>query len=135
MKDGQVYRDRLLYLADEVEKVADGHFNFNYWECKLALDEGCRTVRCAIGLASVLPMFKDLGLKMNAQGHPTMQGRNDVYCLRLIYEEIFGLTEQEGNFLFLPNACGNNLKSTASAQEVAENIRKFVAKNQNPVAS
>lgn len=126
-----IYINRLLYLAGEVAKEKTKRFDFGHyvgadWRGDPKLS--CGTIRCAIGLASTLPRFRRLGLELRfwhliRTVFPYIKGRaNPVIGV----PEIFGLSLEEYNALFVPSNAPNYLDGEATAKEVAAQIRDFV---------
>jgi hypothetical protein len=138
MKKDQIYRKRLLVLADFLKTVPKKRFDFKHW---VGLDWAgdpkltCGTTACALGWATTIPMFKRLGMYLGKAENYVEVG----ICLKGIgvdedhFEEIgmkiFGLRNEEMHLLFVPRMMGGNessLGSDATAKDVARHIRKFV---------
>ncbi len=150
--DARLFKARLLKLARFVKKqVPRDRFNFKrYFAMSPTVDalplttqpsmSLCNSVGCALGWGTAVPEFKKLGLHLFKDngfvgvGYGLDHGSYAACAL-------FGLTEDEFNFLFIPRedlqdepehvrhwdtyGCFSPLRS-ASAQEVAENIEWFV---------
>ena len=140
----KVYKRRLLKLADFLDELPKERFDYrewvdNNWNGKL--DISCNSKACAFGWASTIKSFRKLGLRL-------MKTQNFGYGYICLAKEdgttygdefvagrvIFGLTEEETSFLFIPNHPydlddGNELCSPsdeATPKQVAKHIRKFV---------
>lgn len=131
-----VTKRRLLKLAAFLEKLPPERFDYDRWVGNDWLGEpdlSCGTAACALGWATTIPEFRRLGLRLSRCGEP--------HCGRLYDHaaatEIFGVTENEAAFLFIPDRFAPRewLKwrsnwspnPDASAKMVARHIRWFVA--------
>jgi hypothetical protein len=149
-----IQRKRLLKLADFLDQLPPQKFDFDtiavegakpHKEALKARKESCGTTACAIGWMPVVfprltrwvrtPCYFD-----SVAIHIGPAGRGKARDFE-VAEQVFGLTEQEAEWLFLPDAtlyehsddlwntgcsiispCG----SDATAKQVARHIRKFV---------
>jgi hypothetical protein len=127
MKTEQVYKDRLLFLADKLHQLdilAPQRFDFNRWvgtDWKGKQDLSCGTQCCGFGLACSLPEFQALGLRLHVDmigneelgtpsfGFPTVSPVGTDLHASLSAREtehaadvIFGLNRDEFYFLFMP---------------------------------
>ena len=130
-------KERLLKLAEHLEKGQLGHeifsfttFNSDDWQDRADINRGitgCGTSGCAIGECPfVWPEEWSFDL---LEGMPVLRkcsGPMDSAC------KWFGLTDNEACHLFLPGCYrmqygGNPLGGRATKDQVAANIRAFVA--------
>jgi hypothetical protein len=137
--------DLLELLADRLETEKRipffyGTFVGSDWEGDP--DLRCGTTACAAGLATTMPEFMALGLKLfGAPGMCTVQVPDkDDYVLNgaEAMGEILGLAYGESAFLFYPlTSLGDNISppESASAAEVAAHIRAFVKRKREEMAS
>lgn len=121
-------RERLLLLAEHLEKGKLGHAQFNFGIFNDSHAPTCGTAGCAIGECPIL-FPKDWN--WGKRGEPLLiDGRR--YDASEDGERFFGLDEREFDHLFIP-LCqvhlygGEILDDDATAAEVAANIRAFVA--------
>lgn len=159
-----VHAERLLMLANFLEKeVKEDRFNFNTWSSSAGLRDyineavtaksefipvpegACGTTACALGWATTIPAFRDLGLRLfvNRWGEvwPGMvdDKTDDSTWTNIINacNRLFGLTPDETNYLFTPGIAGDDdlsedltnddkPPSDAMKVEVADHIRAFV---------
>ena len=143
METREVYKERLLKLANFLDKVPVERFNYRHWYGNGSHDDGCQdlscgTTACALGWAATMPEFQALGFKVVGMrpGMPTEDpvmasiGFNDTPWSSA--QRLFGLSFCEAEFLFQPDLVRldkkskNKLSGDASAQDVAQHIRKFV---------
>lgn len=118
-----IHVDRLLRLAEFLDRVPENRFDFSRW-----IGEGwegdpamCGTTACAIGHACFMPEFRKLGATLNRFGLPSLVG--DPYSdASDVGSEIFGLDREEFSSLFVP---GYGLDDDATAAQVAARIREF----------
>lgn len=111
MSFGLIHAERLLRLAEHLERGKLGHDRFNYGH--LSRLDSCGTSGCAIG--ELWTCFPEL----------SYQPRGGFLAMRF-----FELNQIEVAELFYPRTssfCGysNNLEPTASKYEVASHIRAF----------
>lgn len=133
--------ERLLKLASFLETVPEKGFKFVQWfrgdTCDIT---DCGTIGCGLGWATAVPEFRDLGLKIFKvsdgwkSGYPAIRPAEDItgqwVATCEATREIFGLTEDETEYLFTPNEDGyddERLPEDATAKELAAHIRRFVA--------
>ncbi len=101
----------------------------------------CGTTACALGWAPHLPAAKKLGIALKSTRVPgwvfgTTIASTDFYINgrksspERVSKKLFGLSDAAYDFLFHPEinlGCLQSPKGTATAEEVAEHIRTFVA--------
>ncbi len=144
-----IHTDRLLRLADFIETLPEGRFKFSYWvgaTWQGAEDLSCGTTACAIGWATTMPEFRELGLRLFRNrdfAYPALIGHSldgsNVEEWRATVEAlhfIFGIDEDAAEYLFVPGAIdeedrtdneyGTLLSRFSSASIVANRIRRFV---------
>lgn len=143
MNKNHVYKQRLLSLADFLQKLPKKRFNYNHWvgeDWGGKADLSCGTTACALGWATTMPAFRRLGLRLvNNEalgfGVVTMKGSNfDDDSSTDAAHQVFGLDNREFEYLFTPE--GDSLSEIgltergpgedATAKEVARHIRSFV---------
>lgn len=148
-------RKRLLKLADFLDQLPPQKFDFGsiaierekpHMEALKARKESCGTTACAIGwMPAVFPRLTEWkgrcklfdGDTLLSVGFRGGRGERDFQ----VAEEVFGLTEQEAEWLFMPDAVVDNglmpwdegykdmyspCGSNTTAKQVARHIRKFV---------
>lgn len=147
-------RKRLLKLADFLDQLPPQKFDFDsiavegekpHKEALKARKESCGTTACAIGwMPAVFPRLtrwvRTIAPWDTVTIHIAPKGRSKMRDFQ-VAEDVFGLTEQEAEWLFMPDAVVNNglewwdkgyaeaispCDSGATAKEVARHIRKFV---------
>jgi hypothetical protein len=132
----RVHANRLLKLAELLEKLPRKRFDFAHWagpDWKGAADLSCGTKACALGWATTLPSIRRLGIRLELV--PYRSGRNvtTVVCPfggpYQAGELAFGLSAADFECLFTP--WGNGL-GRPTPKQVAKHIRKFVAKRMAP---
>lgn len=147
----QIFLDRLLTLADFLEtELVSRRFDYSRW-VDLNWDGSsellsCNTTACALGWATAIPEFQELGLRLfQAKGrvstfgvvgladHPPTNTNEPWATVCHATKEVFGLTEEQTKFLFCPEEMGypeytGKLPPEATASQVAAHIRKFVQK-------
>jgi len=138
--------ERLLYLAREVAKTRPdkkvgnrppfyfgSYADYDKWDGKNQ-QLTCGTSACAIGLASTLPIFRRLGLRLKKVSddwvtttvQPYIRGGANSYNQSYIdVAEKLGLDVEEYCALFTPDAPPSWFADNASPQDVARNIRSF----------
>jgi hypothetical protein len=135
---------RLLKLADFLEtKVPPTRFNFNRWvgyDWKGADDISCGTSACALGWATQMPEFRKLGLRLvlteeNIGGVQLSKGRGGrrpraagPLSMRAAMR-LFGLTNKQAEYLFVPHISEGGPGAEATPVVVANHIRRFVECN------
>ncbi len=137
--------ERLLYLAREVAKTKPdksvggrppfyfgSYADFDKWDGKNQ-KLTCGTTGCAIGLASTLPKFRRLGLRLRKISNdwgtvqPYIKGgwnEDDIFSITDI-ADVLGLIDSEYCALFVPESQPTWLPEDSSPKEVADNIRSF----------
>jgi hypothetical protein len=143
------FKKRLLKLADFGDSLLPEQFNFRCfvgenWKGRANLS--CGTNACMFGWSTTIPSFRRLGLRMSMShmdivAWPHLAGDRVAFESTLrAGEVIFGLSEHEFKYLFLPYQDLNNEEReyqkdnfesvspdrNATAQQVAEHIRSFV---------
>jgi hypothetical protein len=133
--------NRLLALADEVEKVPRKGFYYGYWYGKqdeLPKVMDCGTSCCALGLAAKMRKFRKLGLVWGNQGWggalvPEIKGTEDLGLNAA--SKIFGLVGNQASYVFAnAEQVEPKLSKNATPKTVANHIRHFCkefAKNPN----
>ena len=105
------YKRRLLVLADKLDTLPLGRFNFARWagnDWKGAPDLSCGTSACALGWSTTIPEFRALGLRLYmSNGIPWVGLEHDMQGVSIgtpekAAEYIFGLNQEEFDFLFIP---------------------------------
>src|SRR5580765_4884862 len=103
--------ERIELLADHMDTVPEDEFNFGRWGCH-DFEPGatCGTSGCAIGHATTMPYFRDLGLSLyydESAGHvyPCLvkDGKRLDLTLKESVMQVFGCSEALFGRLFLPN--------------------------------
>ena len=131
-----IHFDRLLKLADFLDALPPKRFHYNHWvgdDWGGAADFSCGTTACALGWATTMPEFRELGLRMGRCGCtpnckvPSVQLGNlsDLGAA----QDLFGLENEEARFLFIPKRALDGIvgpDEDASALEVSAHIRRFV---------
>lgn len=117
--------DRLLLLAEHLEKGVLGHtqFDFGCFHTTCALPGGeCGTAGCALGEC---PFLWPYDWRMASGGYPNL--------LEYPYESVqncsmfwFKLSRQQAEYLFYPGSKPCPLTEDATKEAVAKNIRTFV---------
>lgn len=141
-----VAKDRLNALADYLDTVPKKKFNFSIFANKsLSADNECGATGCALGWACTMPRFQRMGLQLVIDGYDgTSDNRRPNYAPIITKdgktvatyfetaEQIFGITTNEAEGLFMPDGAADWQKNRwgppgkASAKQVASNIRKFI---------
>lgn len=137
--------ERLLYLAKEVRKTKPDRkcgerppFYFGSYADSSQWDGknqklSCGTTACAIGLASTLPKFRRLGLRLCRHEGPfgiepfILKGPNANSTFDSWEDVAFalGITKDEYSALFIPDSSPNYLSSSAAPEQVADQIVSF----------
>jgi len=138
---------RLLKLAAFLEKLPPKRFDYGSYvgrDWKGMPDLSCGTTACAIGWATTMPEFRKYGLcllyardRWNGFHVPCGGSHHDA---PLAGTAIFSLNEAEWDYLFMPGSALYNEdysgeeelrpqgpSSEATAKQVAQHIRRFVA--------
>lgn len=121
--------DRLLHLADELDKSdtrEDFKFDFNGWRYENPYFF-CGTIGCAMGLATMLPEFQQLGLSFGSYGSPKFNGKTSHDAIAAFFD----ITFAQSRCLFDPTYSGLGFKATA--KQVAQHIRQFVYSQREPL--
>jgi hypothetical protein len=147
-----IYKRRLLKLADFLQKLPRKRFNYASWvgeDWQGKENLSCGTTACAFGWAATIPSLRKAGLRMkkvSGRGYVTLKNskyNNDFTMPRIAATEVFGLNNNEFEYLFLPdtwlttdsNMLGDSESilglsgspnDKADAKEVAKHIRRFV---------
>ncbi len=146
--------DRLLLLADFLERLPDKRFDYGHWignGWKGDPGLSCGTTACALGWATAIPEFQALGLcaVKRPNGNITVGIKDDLDAGQFhraperAGEYVFGLAdESEFDELFVPDDhwdCEERSQGEcidceegkpcgqATAKQVAAHIRRFVA--------
>jgi hypothetical protein len=127
---------RLLKLADFLDKLPRRKFDYRLYGEKTK----CGTVACALGWATQMPEFRRLGLKAKWVKDCWAEFR----LIPVFYGEmgpgaacpVFGLTEDEAWFLFMPAATltadgDRSPGGNATPKQVAKHIRRFVKEHRS----
>lgn len=148
MNKDHVFKRRLLKLADFLDKLPRKRFDYSHWAGKDwggKSDLSCGTTACALGWATTIPSLRKAGLRLAVNiifGVPAVclkRHLDNRYWVSLdtsaeAAREVFGLDYKEFETLFVPRQCEdddftpNPLVSNATPKQVANHIRKFVAK-------
>jgi hypothetical protein len=116
VKDGFGFVSDFVSYTDGYEKDFDPGLN-------------CQTTGCAMGLAAMSGEFKRAGLSYRVDGiwiSPTIYGRESGYISAA--KRIFGVTEDEAEYLFSPDYYPQNKINGAKAERlVVRRIRSVVA--------
>jgi len=131
-------KERLLRLADLLEAPTNVGFNLYTWgrfSYKPLASEPCRTVACALGMASMDPEF-------NKQGLYYLQSKNSILERFILprYGHLsgleagaafFGISRQQAEYLFLSRNYPEDETCIGPemARKVASRIRKLVAES------
>lgn len=126
MESNPIYKERLLLLADFLEKLSPERFDYRSWvgdDWFAGDDSSCGTKGCAFGWAATMPEFRALGLRIDpARGIPSLKGMSVTHS----GYELFGLNLDEFYELFMPGSVQNPLVGKSSPREVAQHIRDFI---------
>ena len=114
-------KKRLLTLADALDKLAvkpRKRFTFSLagW---FRREKICGTTACAVGLASTLPEFKRLGLKIHDY-LPAFRDLRGWYAV----QKFFGISYDAAEYLFSYTQYESN--DTTKPKAVADRIRALV---------
>ncbi len=129
---------RLLKLADFLQTLPRQKFDYTSWIGDNWNGESlmtCGTTACALGWATAMPEFRRVGLQME-KIHDDYDPRSfyGQVCLKdnpgcgeeEAGMQVFGLTSDEFNFVFVPVNLENRNENGATPKQVASKIRKFV---------
>ena len=140
-------KKRLLKLADLLEADANNpnglKFDMGTWgeSSGETAEISCGTRACAMGLAALSGAFKRQGLHYEITGDPystatfiDINFKDEVYSDGMeSAEKLFGITDQESEFLFDDNSYPQRYKTGKRAElYVAKRIRDFVAGKVGP---
>lgn len=155
----RIKKDHLLLLADYLDELPANRFYYGTYATSnfdpANLGSGyhpCQSTACAIGHCASIPFFRKLGLTLTSRALNVYDGVN-VKTPRIVPEKsklaagecattqemieevaevIFGLTETEWLYLFVPKEMMDReeryidqLPATASPRQVARHIRDF----------
>jgi hypothetical protein len=117
--------DRLLKLADLLDRVPEKHFDMTTWgslNSPMDDDIKCATAACALGWATAIPEFAAAGLGLVAyEGHTNAivkyQGHEDIYAGQVF----FGLDYEDAESLFTDGA----EDAKGKAREIRELVRHY----------
>lgn len=129
---------RLLKLAGVLENLPrKDQFNYRFWVDRgwngrgAKSDLSCGTSACALGWATTIPEFQELGMRLVADGDSyghvvigSLENSSPDHASAVV----FGLNTRQHLLLFHPSY--NRLGEDASAEQVAAHIREFVADEQ-----
>ena len=122
----QVYAGRLLRLADFLDALPPTRFKFDTWvggDWGGLPDLSCGTTACGLGWATTMPEFQKLGLYLSDGGYQSKLGRSAISprlrsdgkeplppweATLLATNVIFGLSDDETDFLFTPTEDGRD---------------------------
>ena len=117
---GEIHRDRLLRLAEHLERGRLSHEKFDY----RYVHSCCGTSGCAIGeMPAIWP--DRFYMRPYSTNYHTVYNQNGLHTYEAA-AQFFAIPVEESRFLFSSNY--NNLDSCASKEEVAAHIRSFVTK-------
>lgn len=129
---------RLEILADFLEKLPPERFDYTRWvgtDWKGMPDLSCGARACALGWATTIPEFRELGLRLELLGStvnvvlPSEDGslcRNSFTSAALVFD----IDSVEADYLFAPADDVDYVDhpgEDASPREVAQLIRDFIA--------
>jgi hypothetical protein len=146
MNKDNVYKQRLLALAELLETLPRKRFDYGHWagdEWKGEADLSCGTSACALGWATTMPSLRKLGLRLvkDSSGWIAVKllSKNGTYMNDTeAAHEVFGVSEKEFQYLFIPSDKYVNITlpelglntyapgENATPKQVAKHIRKFV---------
>lgn len=147
MNPDPIYSQRLAQLADFLDNLPDDRFYYGTWagsNWSGTEDLSCGSTACALGWATTIPEFRELGLRMIKAGSAaTIMLEGDMDSARSYWsktliacKKVFGLDNLEVEYLFTPDNAGEDLlldekhgarpRASASAKEVSNHIRKFL---------
>lgn len=119
MNNDLMFAKRLMLLANFLEKLPEGRFDYSRWvgnDWEGREDFSCGTTACAFGWAATLPELREAGLRAYKSGWENgfistitlMEGINpsdvtyDFELVRKAGKEIFDLNTDEFEYLFIP---------------------------------
>lgn len=146
--NNRTYKRRLLKLADFLSTLPRRRFDFRTWvgeSWKGKKDLSCGTTACALGWATTIPSLRRAGLRLvksskdESLSYVTLKQQmvshaetfDETYDSSVrAAEQVFGITEEEFQFLFVPNGTEYHghkpAGDEAGPKKVAQNIRFFV---------
>lgn len=140
-------RERLLLLADFLEAIPRDRIDLRSWRVGVFFlghnDHKCGTTACALGWATVMPEFQDLGLAFRAteggfDGAPSvpMPGmKGDTWEQRWYGLDaamhLFHLDYRRARWLFMPLAYRLSTGTTSHKSRVIKRLRKMAADPDN----
>lgn len=140
-----VGRNRLLKLAQLLEKLPINRFNYAEWvgsDWQGKSDLSCGTTGCALGWATTIPSLRRAGLRLipfdDRKGGwvALIYGGIRIANSEGAAEKVFGISYEEAKYLFngdmsAPYEMRSQLAGSpnwdAKPAEVAKHIRRFVA--------
>lgn len=133
-------KKRLLKLADLLEADADNKKGMKFdlgtvgqpvsglLTEKSDVGLNCGTVGCAIGLACISGAFARAGLGFELGSFEIWPTFNGIRSFDAAATGVFGLTEEESDWLFMPEGYDRSTPTGARGErKVAKRIRDFVA--------
>lgn len=120
----QIHADRLLKLADHLDRGQLFHDQFNYWV--VSIQNSCGSNGCAMGECPVIwPEHFDYYWTNNSftEAYPQLRKTGDIGSTAM--EQFFSISETEAKYLFFGK--GWSCSSNPTKEEVAAHIRSFVA--------
>lgn len=144
----QVHRERLLKLATFLDELPPSRFDLSTWFGEGSdgrPDLTCNSTACALGWATAIPEFRELGLHGRVMasgvvaicmGEPDESRSPWGLCVQAA-GQLFGLSEPDVDLLFTPydgededdvdESEDGHLSPLATPEMVAAHIRQFVA--------
>lgn len=134
-----IHFDRLLKLADFLETVPEGRFDFGHWageDWRGAQDLSCGTSACAMGWAPSIPEFAALGLRLarleSTNIAVTVRSAEAIGEFDLAFDlsaeaghHVFGLEMKDFVLLFTPREhecddeyCGSDCEDAAEEKDL-----------------
>lgn len=157
--------EHLHLLAAELRQWPFEQFNFAVWvgdDWQGKPDLSCGTTACALGVATTMPIFQALGLKLtkdkHGNGYVMVDGVQPLHIINGMISlidtslhsamTIFDLTWEEANYLFVPEQdpyeLGEELcdvdgledspNEYATPEMVADHIEAFIKWKQSPIS-
>ena len=153
MTNKNVFKRRLLKLADLLQKLPRKRFDYGRWvgdDWKGKTDLACGTTACAFGWATTIPALRKAGLRLvESTNGPRLftvsikgGSTSEHEAPKLAAREIFGLENDEFEYLFIPDSGitfpelglpREGPTHQATAKQVAKHIRQFVKAKYNRV--
>jgi len=133
MTSQAIYNNRLVRLARFLR--TDPVFDFSDFlsniQARFKPDLSCGTSACALGWAAALPEFRALGVELSVDRNQTLFQLDGKNCsFHTVSARLFGLTEKEARYLFMPayRIAGypSSPPGNATARQVANHILRFV---------